>query len=256
MLIGTKELGERIRSCRGKESREKFCDRINREYQSGLSVNTLKQWEKGEYYPQLPNVEILCKSFGYDFNTFLTTPYEEGEQRTQEYAELAEQTDLTEEGINAIKGQDPYVIGFFESLLLSNEMNRLVWEYRQCYLTTQRYAEFLKNEGLQAVFGEVYAIQGVSVADSFEEWKKLLFPKSGASPVPDVPKDEETLKAILNAFYAEKLLIGREREIEQELFSILQDYIKRSMSIEQKVREKADKATRAAGVPPYPNDFI
>lgn len=253
-MVTQKELGVRIKAVRraGKESRKAFCERTK------LNEHTLKYWENGGGYPDLLSIDKLCKEFGYDYNTFLQSPYEEGEHRTQEYAELAEQTNLTNEGIQAIKGQDPYVIGFFESLLLSNEMkmNRLVWEYRQCYLTTQKYARFLKNEGLQAVFREVYAIQGVSVADSFEEWKKRLFPKSGASPVPDAPKDEETLKAILNAFYAEKLLIGREREIEQELFSILQDYIKRSMSIDQKEREKADKAIRAAGVPPYPKDFI
>lgn len=252
-MVTQKELGARIKAVRraGKESRKAFCERTK------LNEHTLKYWENGGGYPDLLSMDILCKAFGYDYNTLLQSPYQEGEQRTQQYAELAEQTKLSEEGITAIRGSDPYAIAFFESLMLSEEMGRLVWEYRQCYLQVQRYAYFLENEGLRAVFQEVYALAGVNITDSFEEFKKRLFMKR-EKPLnlpPDLPQDDESLKTILNAFYAERLMNSREKDIETELFDILHRFIEKSEEVAQQELERQNRQAIEITGKPYPEEW-
>lgn len=252
-LISSSELRTRVFMGKGVgETNKAYAKRLD------ISENTLaKVLYKQKAYPTLETLAPIVENLGYDWNVFLGTSYQAGEQRTQQYAELAEQSHLSEEGVTAIKGSDPYIIAFFESLLLNEEMNKLVWEYRQCYLQVQRYADFLRNEGLRAVFREVYTLAGVNITDSFAEFKTALF-KEREKPLnlpPDLPQEDESLKAILNAFYAVRLLNSREKDIETELFDVLHRFIEKSEEVAKQELERQNRQAIEITGKPYPEEW-
>lgn len=250
-LLSKEDLGQKIAAARGKMSQKRICECTE------LKEGTLKDWEVGKRYPNIEDTAYLCNLFGYDLETFLTVPLEKETARTRPATAVALATGLSREGVNAIMGADRYVTKFVDLLVTKTEITNKIWEYRQCYLQVQRYDYFLENEGLRAVFQEVYALAGVNITDSFEEFKKQLFMKR-EKPLnlpPDLPQDDESLKTILNAFYAERLMNSREKDIETELFDVLHRFIEKSEEVAEQEIKRQNRNTAAAGIQPYPKEW-
>lgn len=95
-MIEKEELGNKIQENRGKESRKKFSER------TGIPEDSLKAWERGINYPSLQNCELLKDEFGYDWNTFLSVPYEKEVAKTQQDADVCKLTGLSETAIKKL----------------------------------------------------------------------------------------------------------------------------------------------------------
>lgn len=269
-LITPEELGKRIETAREQfqkeqrkkgiviKSRKAFCEGYplheGAKEQKEINPNTLKDWESGYRYPPMDAIEHLRQLFGYDYNTFLTVkPPKNGDvARTQATMDIVNATGLSEEGVSVVAGADPYETRFFEMLMLDTNISKMVWEYRQCYKQVQRYAYYMENHEIAQAFETVYRTYGVEVTGALKDFKRRL----SALKMADLPIEEKGFaENLLNAFYSERMLAGREHDIATEIHNLIPKFIAESEDIAEREIKQADKTSTAITGKPYPKEY-